>query len=276
MIYNRNDRPHDEDDNELWDDDLSIDGRADDSDGYAEPEEYAGAGEDIEDKTDEVFDDEADPDSEDEADEMPDDVEEDSGRVKRKTGGFFGLGRDDEDDENDFYDSDVEPQKPVVVKQPKLDPEDPDYWIEEESEISRIIPKPRKAWKWWLAAAAGSIALLAGVWVWFMRPYADGAVKYGYIKHMERRGSVVKTFEGVLIPYRELGDSTPTYFEEIRFSVEGDSLAAQMKRMMLGCVPVRLEYKRYHSALPWKGEEPMVVVKADTADTSRILPPEYR
>ncbi len=55
-----------------------------------------------------------------------------------------------------------------------------------------------------------------------------------------------------------------------------DALAAKMKRMMLGCVPVRVEYEMYNSPLPWKGEETMIVVRADTADPRKILPPEYR
>lgn len=185
-----------------------------------------------------------------------------------------------EDDGYDFYDSENEPEpepepKPKV-RMPRLDPEDPDYWIGEESDIERIIPKPRKVWKWWLAGVCLVVAALVWLWIWFFHPYVDGAVKYGYIKSMERRGTVVKTFEGVLIPYRELGDATPLHFEQLRFSVAGDSLAAHMKGMMLGCVPVRLEYEVYHTPLFWKGAETMVIVKADTADTDKILPPEYR
>lgn len=181
---------------------------------------------------------------------------------------------DDDFYNDDDYEDDVKPApKP---KQPKPDPEDPDYWLDEQSEFDHIIPRPTKAWIWWTAAAVAVIALIIGTWIWFFHPYVDDAVKYGYIKNMERRGTFVKTFEGVLIPYRELGDDTPTYFEEIPFSVDGDSLAAQMKRMMLDNIPVRLEYELYHQPLFWKGNSPMVIVGVDTADTRKILPPEYR
>ena len=181
-------------------------------------------------------------------------------------------------DPDDFFNDDDydEPVPPKKVRQPKLDPEDPDYWLDERSEYPHIIPKPSKVWKWWIAGVVLLLAAICGVWMWFFRPYVDDAVKYGYIKSMERRGTVVKTFEGVLIPYRELGDATPTYFEEIHFSVDGDSLAAHMKGMMLRCVPVRLEYEVYHQPLFWKGASPMIVTAADSADVSRILPPEYR
>ncbi|MDE6380862.1 MAG: hypothetical protein K2L11_10340 [Muribaculaceae bacterium] len=184
---------------------------------------------------------------------------------------------DDPDEENDYYDSAAAPEPPRRPKAPKLDPEDPDYWIEEEeSPLSGIMTGPGKKWKWKLAAVVAFLLLILFGWIWFFRPHTDNAVKYGYITNMERRGALIKTFEGSMIPYKELGDPDPLYFKEVRFSVKGDSLAALMKRMMLGCVPVRVEYEVYHTPLPWKGEERMIVIKADTADPRKILPPEYR
>lgn len=186
---------------------------------------------------------------------------------------------DDGDEANDYFDSDAEPPSAPAgkPKAPKLDPEDPDYWIEEEdSPLSGIISTADNEWKWKLGAVIALIALLLGAWIWFFRPYADNSVKYGYIKDMERRGSIFKTFEGTMIPYKELGDPDPLYFREVAFSVASDSLAAMMKRMMLGCVPVRVEYETYRSPLPWKGEQKMIIVRADTADPRKILPPEYR
>lgn len=196
---------------------------------------------------------------------------------KPKHEGFFKRKVEEEDDDNDYFDSDDDPA-PVIKKQktPKLDPEDPDYWIEEESPICSIIHKTDDRWKWWLGAAVGLLAIILFLWIWFLRPYADNAVKYGYIKNMERRGSLVKTFEGSMIPYKELGDPDPLYFQEVKFSVASDSLAAVMKRMMLEAMPVRVEYEMYHSPLPWKGEEKMIIIKADSADPRKILPPEYR
>lgn len=195
---------------------------------------------------------------------------------QRREGFFRKKVEEEEEEDNDFFDSDEEPAPVKKPKPPKLDPEDPDYWIEEEeSPLSTIIHKPRNTWKWWLVGAVTLLALLIFAWIWFFRPYSDSAVKYGYIRNMERRGSIIKTFEGTMIPYKELGDPDPLYFNDVRFSVASDSLAAVMKRMMLGCVPVRVEYEMYHTALPWKGEEKMIIIKADTADPRKILPPEY-
>lgn len=195
---------------------------------------------------------------------------------KSKRDGFFGSKSIDHEEDNDFFTSDAEPVVEKKSKSHVLDPEDPDYWIEEESEIENIIHKTKNKWKWWLGSVVALIVIILSAWIWFFRPYVDDAVKYGYIKNMERRGSIVKTFEGSMIPYKELGDPNPMYFQEIRFSVESDSLAAKMKRMMLGCVPVRVEYELYHASLPWKGDEKMIITKVDSADVNKILPPDYR
>lgn len=209
-------------------------------------------------------------------------------KAPTRTMGFFRRRKkedeeeDDEDDEeedNDYFDSDPTPKpRRRKPRNPRLDPEDPDYWIsdEDDSPLSGIMPSSGSSWKWKAAAAVGVILLLIGVWAWFFRPYSDSAVKYGYIRNMERRGLMFKTFEGTMIPYKELGDPDPLYFQELPFSVASDSLATRMKRMMLGCVPVRIEYETFHAPLPWKGESHIVVVKADTADTRKILPPEFR
>lgn len=269
MMYDK-DKRLDEDDNDLWDDELDLLSESaathdhDDSD-WTESSDFSPS--------------ETDDDGHGYADEQDDYYSEPEPEPEPKPHRTrFFSNQENDDDTNDFYNSDSEPEpKPVKKpKAPKLDPEDPDYWLEEESGLSGILPKPRKKWKWWLAGILVLIGLLLGIWIWFFRPYADGGIKYGYIMNMERRGSIVKTFEGTMIPYKEIGDPDPLYFEQLAFSVDGDSLAALMKRMMLNCVPVRVEYEIYHAALPWKGESPIIIIKADSADTSKILPPEYR
>ena len=213
------------------------------------------------------------------SDPEPEPATEANAPARSHRGGLFGRNDEEEEEGNDFYDSDAEPEPEPVrkPKAPRLDPEDPDYWIsDEEPGIGEIITNTGKKWKWWLASACALLTAILFSWIWFLRPYADNAVKYGYIKNMERRGSIIKTFEGSMIPYKELGDPDPFYFQEMPFSVESDSVAALMKRMMLRCVPVRIEYEVYHSPLPWKGEQKVVVLKADSADPRKILPPEYR
>ena len=253
MKYDNDTYSGDDYDDELWNDELDIntDDSGQESYGYSTSSDIGGGA---------VQND--DPDTADD--------DEDNGY------GSHDSYKDEPAAENDFYSSDEEPVKAKKPKAPKLDPEDPDYWIEEESELDSILHKTKNKWKWQLGGALTLLLLIFIAWIWFFRPYADDAVRYGYIRNMERRGSLIKTFEGTMIPYKELGDPNPMYFEEVRFSVAGDSLAARMKRMMLDCVPVRVEYEVYHAPLPWKGEEKMIITKVDSADPERILPPEYR
>ena len=263
----------DEDDNDLWDDELEID-----SEGLYSPDDSYG-GYDIH------YDADLHPDKEktnedyySEPDRDPDPEPEPQVPAKQKSEGFFSRSAEEDDrEDSDYFDCDDGPAPANKPKTPKLDPEDPDYWIEEdESPISSFIQKTNMKWKWWLAL---SLTLIVGMlvgWICFLRPHTDQAVKYGYIINMERRGSLIKTFEGTMIPYKELGSPHPLQFHKVGFSVESDSLAAVMKRMMLRCVPVRVEYKEYRLPLMWKGENTMVIIKADSIDPRKILPPEYR
>lgn len=275
MRYEEDDRYLDhEEDNDLWEDELelSTDPRTPAHD-YAQDQTFTPR--DYDEHTESES--ESSKPSEDDGEDYYSDPEPEPTPAKPRREGFFKKKVEEEDeDDNDFFNSDDEPAPVKKPKIPKLDPEDPDYWIEEESPLSTIMHKPRQNWKWMLAAVVALLGLIIFAWIWFLRPYSDNATKYGYIKNMERRGSLIKTFEGTMIPYKELGDADPLYFQEVKFSVESDSLAAVMKRMMLGCIPVRVEYEMYHTPLPWKGEEKMIIIKADTADPKKILPPEYR
>ncbi len=281
MINNKDNRWLNDDPDELWDDDLDIVSGSNISNADVEEDKdkeevavEAGLASDRMSGTEY---------SETAAEEVDDDFysdkvetyEADEAENKKSRKSFFKLRGDEE--VNDFFDNETEPE-PKLQPKPKqvLDPEDPDYWVEDEPDYAHIIPRPKKVWKWWLAGIIALTVALIGVWVWFFRPYIDGAIKYGYIDDMKREGTFIKTFEGVLIPYKEVGDTAHLQLQKIRFSVAGDSLAAHMKGMMLKNVPVRLEYEVYHSPILWKGNETMIITKADTADENKILPPEFR
>lgn len=277
-MRNDDDRFFDDDeDSDLWDDELdlnSFDPYTPETTEYPQDDYTIASSDSVDPHT--VHEEEPDYYS----DQVPEGATESKPSPRSRRERLFGRNAEEEDDDgNDYYDSDAEPEPEPVrkPKMPKLDPEDPDYWIsEEEPGLGEIITNTGKKWKLWIAAIGGLLILILGVWIWFFRPYTDNAVKSGYIMNMERRGSIIKTFEGTMIPYKELGDPDPFYFQKMRFSVESDSVAAFMKRLMLRCVPVRIEYEVYHSPLPWKGEQKVVVLKADSADPRKILPPEYR
>lgn len=179
------------------------------------------------------------------------------------------------DDKNDFFDGpDIqeEPQKP---KGPKLKPEDPDYWEESESEFEHL--RPRKSTKFWIivAAAGVGVGLLVALCIYLFTPYVSDGMQYGYVDDIQTRGDVFKTYEGVLIPYKEKNDTTRIYPGDVLFSVKDPDVAVSLKRLQYSNLPVRVEYKRYRVSLPWRGETKMLVVKADTADPAKILPPVF-
>lgn len=179
------------------------------------------------------------------------------------------------DDKNDFFDGPDIQDEPKKSNAPKLKPEDPDYWEETESEFEHLRPR-KKTGFWIMIAACGvAIGILIAMYVYFFTPYVSEATQYGYVDDIQHRGDVFKTYEGVLIPYKEKNDTTRIYPGDILFSVKNPKVAVTLKRLQYAGLPARVEYKRYRVSLPWRGETKMLVVNADTADPAKILPPEF-
>lgn len=182
------------------------------------------------------------------------------------------------EDNEDYFDRPYEPEekKPKEPPKPTYTPDDPKYWEEPEPNWEHLKPTPNK--RIWLILAAAGIAagLLWALYLRFFTPYIDEAVQYGYVDIIQKRGSIFKTYEGVLIPYKEIHDTTRVYKEDFVFSVADDHTASVLKRMEFARRPVRIGYKVYRMAFPWKGESRIVVTSADPVDPNRILPPEYQ
>lgn len=182
---------------------------------------------------------------------------------------------EEENDKNDYFDG---PDIPEPVEQPKKPvylPDDPDYW-EQESEWEHL--KPKRKWRlWiWIGSIVLLIALICAVWLRFINPYVEDASQVGYVEHIERRGSVFKTFEGILLPYKELIDTTRIYRRDFIFTAADEPTAVRLKQAMIDGRPVRVTYKQYHATLPWRGSSKTIVTAVDSVDPSRILPPEFR
>ena len=182
---------------------------------------------------------------------------------------------DQDNDKNDFFDG---PDIPEPVKQPKkptYHPEDPDYW-EEESEWEHLKPTNRGKMWLWIGGIVVLIALICGVWMRFLSPYVTDASQVGYVEHIEKRGTIFKTYEGVLLPYKELLDTTRVYRRDFIFTAADEKTAVGLKQAMLDGRPIRVSYKQYHAILPWRGSSKTVVTGVDSVDASKILPPEFR
>ncbi len=188
----------------------------------------------------------------------------------------FTRGDEDEDDgHKDYFEDDIRTEVPKPVKEPTLPPDDPGYWEREEGEWDHLRPRRRLVLLAVLVALLLVVGLITGFYLRFFSPYIDEAVEYGYIEHVERRGTIFHTYEGVMIPYRELHDTTRVYRRDFIFSADAHT-AKRLKMFELRHQPVMVSYKQYHATLPWRGASKIVITAVDSVDATRILPPEFR
>ncbi len=184
---------------------------------------------------------------------------------------------DEEYEKNDYFDGPDIPDTPKEDKEqkrPALKPEDPLYWEEEEDEFEHL--KPRRSDKmWiWIAALGVGIGILIALYIRTFVPYVDTATQYGYVESIEKRGTIFKTYEGVILPYKNLMDTVRPYEKDFVFSTTDTDLAVMLRRMQYANRPVRVDYEVYRSAMPWRGDARVVVKAVDTVNPRQILPPD--
>ena len=183
---------------------------------------------------------------------------------------------DESKDSKDLFDDDnIEAKKKKEEKKPNYKPDDPAYWDEEESEWEHLKPRRSAPFWLWLVGALFVIGLVIACWFRYFSPYVDDATQFGYVENIEKRGTVFKTYEGTLIPYRELIDTTRVYSRDFIFSVKDNKTAATLKQALYDNKPVRVSYRKYHATLPWRGASKIIVTDADTVNPDKILPPEF-
>ena len=181
-----------------------------------------------------------------------------------------------EEDKEDLFDNErPDPQEHEEPKKPSYKPDDPAYWEQEESEWDHLRRRSRVPMWLWILGVVILAGLVAGCWIRFFSPYIEDATQYGYVEGIEKRGMIFKTYEGTLIPYKELMDTTRIYNRDFVFSVADKKTAATMKEAMYNARPIRVNYKKYYATVPWRGASKIVVVAADTVDPRQILPPEF-
>lgn len=179
-----------------------------------------------------------------------------------------------ENEKNDFFENSEVPEKKVEPKKPKLSPDDPKYWEEPEDEFEHLRPSPHTRWRLW-AWLIGSGIVIGLIWAGYIRyfhPYISEATQYGYVEQLARHGNVLDTYEGVLLPYKNLMDTTKVYEKDFVFSTRNDSVAAMLKRMQYANKPVRVTYEVYHTTVPWRGESNVIVTAVDSVNEADIAP----
>lgn len=184
------------------------------------------------------------------------------------------FNNDDEEDKRDLFDNE-KGDLPEEEKKPKYKPDDPDYWEQEESEWDHLKTRTRVPTWVWIVGVVILLGLIAGCWIRFFSPYVEDATQFGYVEHIEKRGMIFKTYEGTLIPYKELMDTTRIYSRDFVFSVKDAKTAATIKQALYDTKPVRVSYRKYYATVPWRGASKIVVTDADTVNPAAILPPEF-
>lgn len=184
------------------------------------------------------------------------------------------------EEKDDFFEATPEekPKKIKVPKPPKYKPDDPRYYDREDGRWDHLKPSPyrRMPMLWMGVGIAALLFLLIGFYSYFFSPVVEEATEYGYVENVQREGTVFKTYEGVILPYRTLMDSLREYDGDFVFSTKDDHVAAELKRYQDTGTPVKVNYKIYRTRIPWRGASKIIVTGVDSVDAATLLPPDRR
>jgi len=119
--------------------------------------------------------------------------------------------------------------------------------------------------------------LLIFGYVWFYVPFSDSGVKAGILNNVKHKGIIFKTFEGELIQSGFRPGQQGLQSNEFQFSVESRELYDKL--MPLSGQNVKLHYKEYFGALPWRGYTKFIVDSIISAepvilDQNNEIPPQ--
>lgn len=210
--------------------------------------------------------------------EDEEEVEEKENRKssRRLFAGRRRSNKHDEEEERDYFSGPDLPDDPPKkkAKAPVLKPEDPDYWEQDESEWEHLRPTS-KTKKWlWIGGAVIVLLLAFAIHLRYFSPYREAATQSGYVESLEDRGKIFKTIEGVLLPYKNLMDTTRVYDHDFIFTVQDTEVAKILYKAMKDNHPVFVTYKEYSATVPWRGETRIIVTGAEMTDPSKLLPPD--
>ena len=111
--------------------------------------------------------------------------------------------------------------------------------------------------------------------IYFYYPYGASSVKAGQLNYVMYKGFIFKTYEGKLIQTGIKTEATGgVQSNEFEFSVENKELAEKL--MNMAGKNVKLHYKEYFGALPWRGYTRFIVdsiVEVEESKPQEIVDP---
>lgn len=134
-----------------------------------------------------------------------------------------------------------------------------------------------KSWKkFFLKLVLVIVVLIVGfLGIYFYYPYGASSVKAGQLNYVMYKGFIFKTYEGKLI---QTGIKTAAtggvQSNEFEFSVANKVLAEKL--MNMAGKNVKLHYKEYFGALPWRGYTRFIVdsiVEVEDAKPENMIDP---
>jgi hypothetical protein len=99
---------------------------------------------------------------------------------------------------------------------------------------------------------------IGGLIGYYYIPFGDSSVKSGQLNYVMHKGIIFKTYEGKLIQTGiKSGASGGVQSNEFEFSIENKELAEKL--MNMAGKEVKLHYKEYFGAVPWRGYTKYIV-----------------
>lgn len=162
-----------------------------------------------------------------------------------------------DDDYPDYFLADDEEKKPAEADRGVID------FGAEDARRDDAADDEDEPWGGGLRLLAVVVAIVAVAaifgYIRYVRPEVDDALMTVRVESVEKRGTVFKRFEAVVT---DVQTGRP---QEV--SIDGDGLGRRLQEAQCGGETVRLRYRRYRTALPWRGESATEVY--EIADGSR-------
>ena len=106
---------------------------------------------------------------------------------------------------------------------------------------------------------------------WFYVPFSSSSVRAGQLNYVMYKGVVFKTYEGKLIQTGLRSNVVGVQSNEFEFSIVNKNLAEKL--MQLAGQEVKLHYKEYYGALPWRGYTRYIVDSIVSVEETRPATP---